>query len=208
MKEPANLELIQRCQQGDREAFDLLFTRYHGQIYRLSLAVLRNVEDAEDVVQDVFVGLTRSIRTYDPARGQFDHWLNQVVVNRCRRSQQRRRLAAIPLSLLGRHSGEDNDIEFDPADLSPASLPENIALSNDTLRTLWQEVNRLSNKLREVVVMRYFMDMSCSDIAASLGLSEGTVHSRLFNARQHLQQALSKSKSPHLNEVHNFLFCM
>src|SRR5689334_22818900 len=138
-KEQVSIELIRRCQQGEHDAFDLLFSRYQGQVYRLALTMLRNIEDAEDVVQDVFVGLTRSIRTYDPERGPFDPWLNQVVVNHCRRKQQHKRLASIPLSLLGRHNDYDDDIEFEPADLSPHSLPENVAVSNDFLRTLWDE---------------------------------------------------------------------
>jgi RNA polymerase sigma-70 factor (ECF subfamily) len=190
-KEQINQELLRRCQQGDHAAFDLLFTRYQGQVYRLARAMLRNVEDAEDVVQDVFAGLIRSIRTYDPERGQFDSWLNQIVVNQCRRKLQRKRLVSIPLSLLGHHNDYDDELEFEPPDLTPQSLPENVALSNDTLRTLAHEVNHLSEKLRLVVILRYYMDMSCAEIAATLGCSEGTVHSRLFTARQRLQKALS-----------------
>ncbi len=200
-KEQANAELITRCQQGEQAAFDLLFTRYQGQVYRLALAILRNVQDAEDVVQDIFVGLTRSIRTYDPTRGQFDPWLNQVVVNHCRRRQQRSKLLSIPLSLLGRHNDYDDDLEFEPADLSPNSLPENVAIQHDFMQTLWREVNHLSDKLRTVVVLRYYMDMSCGEIAETLGCSEGTVHSRLFTARQRLQQALSKSKFADSSEI-------
>ncbi len=192
-KQHESNEIVARCQQGDRAAFDLLFTRYQGQVYRLALALMRHVQDAEDVVQDVFVGLTRSIRTFDPQRGSFDHWLNQVVVNNCRRKQQYKRFLTIPLSLLGRHNDYEDDIEFDPVDPSPASLPENAALRNDLSREVWNAVTRLSDKIRIVVVLRYYMDMSCAEIAATLDCSEGTVHSRLHTARQRLQQALGDS---------------
>lgn len=204
-KEQVSLELLRRCQEGDHAAFDLLFTRYQGHVYRLALAMLRNVEDAEDVVQDVFVGLTRSIRTYDPERGQFDPWLNQIVVNHCRRKQQRKRLTSIPLSLLGRHNDYEDELEFEPADLTPHSLPENVALSNDTMRTLAHEVNRLGDKLRLVVILRYYMDMSCLEIAETLGCSEGTVHSRLFTARQRLQKALGKDSMKDMSEIGQLL---
>ncbi len=194
IREQASAELINRCQQGEQTAFDLLFIRYQGQVYRLALAMLRNVQDAEDVVQDIFVGLTRSIRTYNPTRGPFDPWLNQVVVNHCRRRLQRGRLLSIPLSLLGRHNAYDDELEFEPADQSLTSLPENVAMQRDFAQALGREVNRLSDKLRTVVVLRYYMDMSCVEIAATLGCSEGTVHSRLFTARHRLQQALGRSK--------------
>lgn len=192
--------LVQRCQQGNAVAFDSLFDQYKTQVYRVALALLRHPQDAEDAVQDVFVGLLRSIQTFDPQRGVFERWLNQVVVNYCRRKLRRRFLSVSLSNLWGEQDGEQPD--FDLPDDKTQNQPEQQAQTNDLRRQLWAVVNRMDDKMRSVVVLRYYLDMSCIEIAHSLQINEGTVHSRLHEARRRLHIALQGSS---LSDAYSFL---
>jgi len=192
--------VVERCRAGEVEAFDLLFDQYKSQVYRVALALLRHPQDAEDAVQDVFIGLLRSIRTFDPQRGVFERWLNQVVANHCRRKLRRHFLSVSLSNLWG--SNDEDAVEFDLPDPSPSNLPDHVAQTNDLRRQMWVVVNKMDDKMRSVVVLRYYLDMSCAEIASTLQINEGTVHSRLHEARRRLQLTL---QSDGLTEAFGFL---
>ena len=85
-----DLTLIRRCQAGDTEAFASLFETYKNLVFHTAYLILDNRVDAEDVLQEVFVQVYRSLETYDPARGAFTTWLYRITVNRCINFRRRR----------------------------------------------------------------------------------------------------------------------
>ncbi|MGD9099748.1 MAG: RNA polymerase sigma factor [Anaerolineae bacterium] len=178
-------ELVRRCQQGELAAFSKLFQGYQARVYRLAVAILRDEQDAEDAVQDVFVRVFERIRDY---RGDsaFTTWLTAIVVNCCcdklRRRKVRRALALDRLR--GRASDQD--------------LNE-VVTRRQQRQTLWALVDRLDEKHRLPVILHYHEGLSCDEVARALNLRTSTVYSRLNTARVRLRAMLrEQSKSERL----------
>lgn len=174
-------DLARRCQAGDAAAFDLLFSQHKDQVYRIAIALLKQSQDAEDAVQEVFLRVHRAIDSFDPQRGQFTTWLYQITVNYCRSNLRRKRFFTMPWQ-------QDQLEERVPTDPSV----EKQVLQDEFRQALWEEVNALGEKHRLVVILHYYMDLSCEHIAEVLGCRVGTVYSRLHTARHRLQERLER----------------
>ncbi|MBN2394668.1 MAG: sigma-70 family RNA polymerase sigma factor [Anaerolineae bacterium] len=176
-------ELITRFQRGQPRAFEALYDRYKDYVYRVAFFVSRNREEAEDAVQETFLDMLKALPNYDvdgPAR--FETWLYRVTLNRARMRLRRKQPA----------SAEWDDVEEQLERLpSPSSeRPEVIFLDGERASHLWRAVEQLPEEHRAVVMLRYQQDLAYSEIAEVLGLREGTVKSRLYNAHRKLQQLL------------------
>jgi RNA polymerase sigma-70 factor (ECF subfamily) len=180
-------ELINRWQSGDAEAFDRLYDLYAPTVYRLGWAMLRQREDAEDMVQETFLRVHRARASFDPARAAFSTWLYQIALNLCRSRLRQRHWTFVPW---GEAPGQQKTIP----DLAPG--PEKLALRQEFQQALWSAVQRLNDRQREVIVLYYYLDLSSREIAEILGIPEGTVYSRLHHARRALRIEL---------EVHGFV---
>jgi RNA polymerase sigma-70 factor (ECF subfamily) len=171
-------DIIQRCTQGELAAFTELFNLYQARVYRLSVTILRNEQDAEDVVQDVFVRLFERIRDY---RGEsaFNTWLTAVVVNRCRDRLRRRKVRqALSLSRLRGRASADSVTE--------------LVAQRQRRQTLWTLVDRLEDKYRLPVILHYHEELPCAQVAEALDLRISTVYSRLNTARIRLREMLQQ----------------
>ncbi len=178
----AELALVERWQNDDSSAFDQLYTRHAHTIYRLGWAMLQQKQAAEDVVQETFLRAYKARKRFDPSRASFGTWLYQIALNYCRSHLRRKRLTTIPWL---RPTGEGPDL--------PDSRlgPESCALHGEYRRLLWESVQKLSAPLKEVVTLHYYMEMPAVDIAAMLNCPEGTIYSRLHNARRRLAETLA-----------------
>jgi RNA polymerase sigma-70 factor (ECF subfamily) len=170
--------LLQRCRQGDAAAFAELFDRYQARVFGLCLTVLRDEQEAEDVVQDVFVRLFERIGAY---RGDaaFSTWLTAVAVNRCRDRLRRRKLRrAFAVSRLWERPGPE-----DPAE---------VVARRQQSQGLWALVDRLDDKYRLPLILHYQSGLSCDEVGHVLGLRLNTVYSRLNRARMQLREMLQE----------------
>jgi len=177
-------ELITRFQRGQPRTFEALYDRYKDYVYRVAFFVTRNREEAEDAVQETFLDVLKALLDYDvngPAR--FETWLYRVTLNRTRMRMRRQSLP----------SAEWDDVEEQLERLpSPSSeRPETVYLDGERASTLWHAVDQLPEEQRAVVMLRYQQGLAYNEIAAVLGIREGTVKSRLYNAHRKLQQLLS-----------------
>jgi RNA polymerase sigma-70 factor (ECF subfamily) len=166
-------QVLQRCRKGDLCAFTELFTTYQARIYRLAVAILRDERDAEDVVQDVFTYVLEHIHDY---RGEaaFSTWLMTIATNRCRDRLRRRKVRqALSLSRLREWSSGENMVE--------------LVDQRQQRQTLWSLVDRLDDKHRLPVILRYQEGLRCQDVARVLDLRVSTVYSRLNTARERLR---------------------
>jgi RNA polymerase sigma-70 factor, ECF subfamily len=163
-KSSLDLTLIRRCQAGDDDAFASLFENYKNLVFRTAYLTLGNPLDAEDILQEVFVQLYSSMGNYDSARGAFTTWLYRVTVNRCLNSRRRRGFFTLPLE------------ELPESVLREPVLSESQHADVDSVQ---RALGHLSMKLRVVIVLRYFWDLSNAEIAEILDLPLGTVKSRL-----------------------------
>lgn len=165
-------------------------------IYRLGWAMLRQAQAAEDVVQETFLRAHKARQRFDPGRASFGTWLYQIALNYCRSHLRRKRLLTIPWL---RKTGEQPDLP----DGRPG--PESHALRSEYQRMLWEAVQNLSTPLREVIILHYYMELPAVEIAVMLNCPEGTIYSRLHNARRRLAGVLAEKgiSAPEMVEARN-----
>jgi len=175
--------LTERWQSGDADAFDQLYTRHAQAIYRLGWAMLQQTQAAEDVVQETFLRAHKARRRFDPNKASFGTWLYQIALNYCRSQLRKKRLLTIPWL---RKTGEPLDLP------DPGLDPEDNTLRGEYRRMLWAAVQTLSPPLREVITLHYYMELPAVEIAAMLNCPEGTIYSRLHNARRRLAETLAE----------------
>jgi RNA polymerase sigma factor (sigma-70 family) len=181
-KDAVEEEIIQRWQDGEAEAFDELYARHAAAIYRLGWAILQQSQAAEDVVQETFLRAHKARQRFDPSRASFGTWLYQIALNYCRSHLRRKRLMTIPWL-------RQNEETPELPDGRPG--PEATALRSEYRRILWEAVQNLSAPLREVITLHYYMELPAVEIAVMLNCPEGTIYSRLHNARRRLAEALA-----------------
>jgi len=177
-------DLIRRFQRGQPRAFEALYDRYRDTVYRTALFVTRNSGDAEEAVQETFLDVLRALPNYrieGPAR--FETWLYRVTVNRCRSRMRRKTLPSADWEEI------EDRLERIPSS-HPNHDPEGVAVRRERAVSLWQAVDQLSEAQRIVVLLRYQQGFSYSEIAQTLGISEGTVKSRLYYAHRKLKERL------------------
>lgn len=178
-------ELVARCQKGDREAFEQIYLKHHRGLYLFLYSLLRSQHLAEDVTQDVFVKLFTQIKSYR-YQSSFAHWLFRLARNAAI-DQIRRARVRVATSL---------DAEPVDGHSLQERLPGNGPLPSDRSETeerdqrVRQAVGELPEDFKTVLVMREWGEQTYEEIAAELGISEGTVKSRIFRARQMLAKKL------------------
>lgn len=179
-------ELVRSAQRGDRDAFRTLFDRYHRRAYALAQGVVRNPDDALDVVQDAFIKAHKYLDSFEGS-SSFYTWLYRIVMNLAiDHLRKHRRQAPVELDET-RISGEDDD------PLLPRILGGNPgrALVDKQIRArIDQALDELSDNHRAVLIMREFEGLSYEDMAQAMGCSKGTIMSRLFHARRNMQKRL------------------
>ena len=195
-KDGTDSTLIRRWQDGEADAFDELYTLHSPAIYRLGWAMLRQTQAAEDVVQETFLRAHKARQRFDPGRASFGTWLYQIALNYCRSHLRRKRLITVPWLRL---TGEQPDMP----DGRPG--PESHALRSEYQRLLWEAVQNLSTPLKEVTILHYYMELPAVEIAVMLNCPEGTIYSRLHNARRRLAELLAEKgvSAPEMVEARN-----
>ncbi|WP_205859706.1 RNA polymerase sigma factor SigE [Phycicoccus endophyticus] len=153
--------------------------QHSARVYRLAYRLTGNVHDAEDLTQDVFVRVFRSLHTYQP--GTFEGWLHRITTNvfldRMRR-KQRIRFDAL---------SEESAARLPSRDRGPEQTYEDTHLDDDVQRAL----DALSPDFRAAVVLCDIEGLSYEEVAATLGIKLGTVRSRIHRGRAQLREALA-----------------
>src|SRR5688572_25037468 len=181
-------ELVARAQSGDATAFDSLVVKYSPRLYALVYNMTSNHEDTNDLLQDVWAKAYRSVGGFR-GKSQFYTWLHSIGANLAINFLKKRG-RRWTMSLDDVDNGIANDKEF--KELQATSTP----VRDADLGELQQKINEAMMKLtpdhRAVVTMFDIQGMAHAEIADILGLSEGTVRSRLFYAHKQLQAWLSE----------------
>jgi RNA polymerase sigma-70 factor (ECF subfamily) len=179
--------LIAAILAGDREKFHLLILPYEGQLFRTAFALVKNAEEAEDVVQDAVLKAYRKLASF---RGdsKFSTWLISITLNEAR-GRLRRDNRAIVDSL---DEQREENADFTPAALTDWREIPLAALERQEIRTLVQQaVAELPDSYREIVTLRDVEECSVNDTAQLLGISVALVKVRLHRARLLLQKKLA-----------------
>ncbi|HWI64166.1 MAG TPA: RNA polymerase sigma factor [Symbiobacteriaceae bacterium] len=176
--------LVSQVQAGDEAAFDTLYHLYIGQAVKVAFLITRSQQAAEDAAQEAFVQVLRRIHTLREPRN-FRSWFYSILHNAARRSGRKGRgWTFFPFDLLSRG-------EPDPQ----AAAVEEVVLGKQEQEELRRLIAELPDLYRDVIVLRYYADLSEPEIADALGIPVGTVKSRLHGARQRLVTLLRAPES-------------
>ncbi len=185
----ADAEVVQRARSGDREAFRILVERYQGRAYGLALRVLRDEEQARDVVQDAFLKAYGSLDRFE-GRSGFYTWLYRIVMNLCldakRRDRSGQQVEWTEQVVHGGAAEAALAAADDPQEPDPAAALERSELREQLTRA----IEGLPEDARRIIELREIDDLSYQEIAECLGVPKGTVMSRLHYARRRLREAL------------------
>jgi len=171
-----DIEFLDRFRAGDESAFEEFVLRYQDRIYTLCRYMLGSVHDAEDAAQDVFIKAFRGLRDFRPGSAGLYTWLYRIAVNTCTDYRRRPFFASL---FGGDEEGDETRIE----PVSDAPSPERLYEAKETSLALRAALNRLSSKLRTVIILKEVEGLSYEEIAEVLDISIGTVKSRISRAR-------------------------
>jgi RNA polymerase sigma-70 factor (ECF subfamily) len=184
LEAPPERGLVEQCRRGDPHAFARLVSLHEGMVYGLAARLLGDAEEARDLAQEVFFQVYRKLDRFE-GRSSLKTWIYRIVVNQCRNRRRfwhrRRRERSFALHEL--NAAEEARLG------SGVSPFEELARRERALR-VQQALLRLSFDHRAVLLLREVEGLNGEEIAASLGLSEGTVKSRLARAREALRRQL------------------
>ena len=161
---------IDKCRNGEHEAFRYLVERYQRQAVSHATAILGNREDALDAAQEAFIDAFRGMNSFDEARS-FYPWFYVLLRNRCYKMAARRR--------------ETESVDETLVVAWNSSTREEVLALEEALLSL-------DRQDREIVTLKYFDGLSYDELAERLGIPKGTVMSRLFHARRKLQVKLER----------------
>jgi len=184
--------LVDRFKQGDPSAFDEMVSRYWDRIYAMVNQLLRNSQDAEEVTQDAFIRAHRGLVNF---RGEsaFSTWLYQIATNLARNRYwywwRRKRDHTVSFD---QPVSADNETTL--AELIPAELetPGDATVTQELVSRIGEGMEKLSPKHREILILRNVKNLSYEEIAVILGISVGTVKSRIARARESLRARLGE----------------
>jgi len=183
-------ELALAAKRGDRDAFRTLFDRFHRRAYGLAFGVVRNQDDALDVVQDAFIKAHKHLDKFE-GNSSFYTWLYRIVMNLAIDHLRKHRRVR-PVELDEQHL-EEAVGQADDA-LLPKILgghPGRALLDKEIRARIDQALGELSDNHRAVLVMRELEGLSYEEMAVAMSCSKGTIMSRLFHARKNMQKRLA-----------------
>lgn len=188
-EQPDELARLDRLRQGDESAFRWLVNTYQARVFRLALAIVQTPEEAEDVAQEVFEEVYKTVAHF---RGEASlaTWLYRLTTSRSlkkERDRKRKKRFAFLTSLFG----DDEPERIDPPD---SQTPETLLEADERIRLISRAVQTLAHAQKVAFTLHYQEDLSYQEIAAVMQTSVSAVESLLFRARQ----ALRKKLTPYL----------
>ncbi len=173
-------EIITRCQKGDQDALREIFDRYHKKVYRIAYGVVREREDALEIVQDVFVKLYRSIKDFK-GRSNFYTYLYRIAINTAIDHSRTKKLSYPTLK------DEERDLELSNGF---EKRPDRILMQKELEEKVNLAMGRLPPEQKAALILKEIEGLSYHEIAESMGCSIGTVMSRLHYGRKRLRELL------------------
>lgn len=183
--------LINAYQNGNEYAADRLVHQHQTMLYRFSLRLTRSQPDADDLFQETWVRVFRSLHRYDGKR-PFHTWICAICMNLYRDEYaKKKRWLNIVKDFF---SNEDQDVQFAKIS-SPAATPEDLTLKNESNEELLQTLHALPERYRVPLILFYFQSFSYDEMADILDIPIGTVRSRLSNGKKKLKEMWEEVES-------------
>jgi RNA polymerase sigma-70 factor (ECF subfamily) len=167
---------------GEKALFEILMRRHNERVYRAARAIVRDEDEAEDVMQQAYLNAYAHLRQFD-GRAKFSTWLTRIAVNEAIARRERR----------GRFTSFDPELPPPQESAMPTTSmpdPEHQAYAHEIGRLLEAAIDRLPDGAREVFMLRQVEGLSTADVADTLGVSDDVVKTRLSRARASLRDDL------------------
>jgi RNA polymerase sigma-70 factor (ECF subfamily) len=190
-------QIVAKVLAGQKALFEVLMRRHNERVYRAARAIVRDENEAEDVMQQAYVNAYSHLRQFD-GRSQFSTWLTRIAIHEAL-ARVRRRARYIPM-----------DVEHLAAPslartASSSPDPETLAFSRELGALMESAIDRLPEGAREVFMLRKVEGMSTEEVAAALDVSEAVVKTRLSRARAALRRDLSAGTETAASNTFRFL---
>ncbi len=183
---PSDPELVKAVLDGDEDGFEQLVKRYEGRLVNYLVRILRDLGEAHDLAQEVFLKTYRALDRYD-SKYKFSTWLFRVAQNAAIDRIRKRRLVLVSMDRPGRHDDGDKVWEFAGDEKTPYGHLRNRERGD----AIQEAIDSLPWEYRELIVMRHFGELSYGEIATLKGMPLGTVKNKLFRGRQMLKEKLA-----------------
>ncbi len=180
----SELALVERCRKQDSEAFGKIVDAYQHRVFGFVRRMVPDAEEASDISQEVFIRAYQGLVRFD-GRSSLRTWLFRIAYNLC--VDRARKVDRTPQESRIDQADDDQPMEFPDSRWDPESL----VMSDELFAVVDAAIGTMSEKLRSVLLLHDREDLAYEEIAQALELPVGTVKSRLFLARAHLQQALN-----------------
>lgn len=175
--------LVARAQEEDERAFGELIERYETKVYSLALKMLRNPEDAEDVLQDTFLRAYRGLKSFK-GHSTFSTWIYRITANSALMKLRKKQLPTVSIE-----DADERETPINIADWAPGPVEQ--LLNQETQEAMADAIEALPAEFRQVFVLRDVEGLSNADVAEILDLSVAAVKSRLHRARLKIRNHLS-----------------
>ena len=185
--------LVRRCIAGDAEAWEEIVRTHSRRIYNICYRFTGSADNADDLAQEVFIKMYRTLASFDPDRGAFTTWITtmtrNLLVDHFRKTKQDRATDSLDAGL-----GEEED-SATLSDRIPDTAPsaDDRIQRRETQEMVQKAIQKLSPELREAVILRDIQDMDYKEIASALKVPEGTVKSRINRGRMELAKLLQRT---------------
>jgi RNA polymerase sigma-70 factor (ECF subfamily) len=186
--------LLRRCLTGDAAAWEDIVHRYQRRIYNICYRFAGSAEEADDLTQEVFIKMYKTLHSYEVERGAFMTWVTTItrnlLVDHFRKGKHDRMTDSLDASPSQEEEGRTLGEQIE--DRSRISPDEQVR-SREAGEAVHQALQKLSPELREAVILRDLQDMDYKEIAEVLKVPEGTVKSRINRGRAELARLLSRT---------------
>ena len=169
------------AKQLKADDLEAIFCNYRDTVFKTAYLILGDAEEANDVLQEVFIKVHKSWNTYDPQKGALYTWIRRITVNQCI-SERRRKRPSASLEKLQEQGFDPPDDRIDP--------PEELVIRQEEGEQIKRAMRLLDEKHRAVLVLRYHDGLSYDEVAQALKIPLGTVKSRLNTAIKALREEL------------------
>lgn len=185
-----DLAIVERAKAGDQSAYAELMERYREPVYYMLLKMIKNTDDADDLTIEAFGKAFNRIQQYSPTYA-FSTWLFKIASNNCIDFIRKKRVFLTSMDhAYTNQDGESVGLEFD----SGHPDPEEVYIKQQKVKTMRDVVDKLKPRYKDLIVKRYFEELTYDEIAEDMNLPLGTVKAQLFRAREFLANLMKNTK--------------
>lgn len=185
-----DLLIVNRAKEGDQAAFAELLKRYRESVYFMLLKMIKNPTDADDLTIEAFGKAFHRIQQYSPNYA-FSTWLFKIATNNCIDFIRKKRIAVTSMdNTFTDNSGNEMGMQIEGHE----PTPEKVFIKKQKVKAMRDVVERLKPRYKELIIKRYFEELTYDEIAEELDLPLGTVKAQLFRAREFLATLMENTK--------------